>query len=176
MESASTPSKDSTLVDPSTVSVIRAVSDTAVISSTAVPEKKAKKDTPTTSKSKKLVESKSATDRKMEELDQKWSDRFNCLEALLMAKTLQPTFSSAVKVIPSHSPPANVSKDTEPFFQPTSSERTGTNSSASMHQSTSKLKSDRHLSSECTGKASVNPPAQVRPTPTRIFISQAHWY
>ena len=38
-----------------------------------------------------------------------------------MAKTFQPT-SSAVRVTP-HSPPANVPKDTELCFQPTSSER-----------------------------------------------------
>ena len=58
-----------------------------------------------------------------------------------MAKTFQPTFSSAIKVTPSHSPSANAAKDIEPFFQPTSSERTGTDSSA-MHQSTSQLESD----------------------------------
>ena len=98
--------KDGTLVDPSIVSVIGAVSDTASVSSppSAVPEKKSKKDKPSSSKSKKTVE-KSATDKKMEELDQKWSDRFHRLEALLMSKTFQPTFSSAVKVTPSHSPP-----------------------------------------------------------------------
>ena len=56
------------------------------LSTTAVPpEKKAKKEKSTTSKSTKTVDSKSATDGKTEELDQKWSDRFNYLEALLMA-------------------------------------------------------------------------------------------
>ena len=118
LDISSTPSNDDNLVDPATVSVVGAVSDTASISSppSTVPEKKAKKDKPSTSKSKKPTE-KSATDKKMEELDQKCSDRFNRLEALLMSKTFQPTFSSAVKVAPSHSPPANVPKDTEPFLQ-----------------------------------------------------------
>ena len=73
------------------------------------------------SKAKKTVETASSIDGKIAELDQKWSDRFNRLEALLMAKTFQPTFSSDVRVTPSHSPPANVGKDTELFFQHTSS-------------------------------------------------------
>ena len=67
-----------------------------------------------------------------------------------MSKTFQPTFPSAVKVTPSHSPPANVPKDTDPFFQPTSSERTGTDFSA-RHQSASQLGLDT-LTSACTGK------------------------
>ena len=76
----SSPSKDGTLVDPATVSVIAAVSESASIASPpdTVPDKKLKKEKPSTSKSKKTVE-KSATDKKMEELDQKWSDRFNRL-------------------------------------------------------------------------------------------------
>ena len=81
------------MVDPATVSVIGVINDTGSVSSppSTVPEKKAKKYKPSTSKSKKPTE-KSATDKKMEELDQKWSDRFNHLEALLMSKTFQPTF------------------------------------------------------------------------------------
>ena len=59
-----------------------------------LPDKKPKKDEPSTSKSKKMVE-RSVTDKKMEELDQKWSS--GCLEVLLMSKTFQPTFSSSVK-------------------------------------------------------------------------------
>ena len=51
----STPSKYTTLVDPASVSVIGAVSDTGAVSSppTAVSEKKAKKEKPSTSKVKK---------------------------------------------------------------------------------------------------------------------------
>ena len=50
----SSPSKDCTLVDPTTVSVIGAVSDNPPISSP--PDKKPKKDKPTTSKSKTSLE------------------------------------------------------------------------------------------------------------------------
>ena len=104
----------------------------------------------------------------MEELDQKWSDRFNRLEALIMSKTFQPTFSSTVKVAPSHSPPATTSKDNEPFFQPTSSERTGQDFSA-LHQSASQLVSQTTASSERTGQGSSaslhQPSSQLRSDP-----------
>ena len=176
----SSPTKDGTLVDPSTVSVIGAVSDKASVSSPpdSVPDKKPKKDKPSTSKSKKMVE-KSTTDKKMEELDQKWSDRFNRLEALLLSKSFQPTFSSAVKVTSTHSPPSSIAKDTEPFFQPTSSEHIGQDSSA-LHQSASQLSAETTTtSSERTGLgfscfiASAFQPAQIRPSTTGIF-TQAH--
>ena len=53
-------------------------------------------------------------------MEQKWSDRLNQLEALLLAKTVdqpqEPTFS-AVKVTPTHAPLANVIR-TEPFLKP----------------------------------------------------------
>ena len=116
------------------------------------PDKKLKKDKPSTSKSNKSVE-KSATDKKMEELDQKWSDRFNRLEALLLSKSFPPTFSSTVKVALSHSPPTIISKDNEPFFKPTSSERTGQDFSA-LHQSASQVGSQTTASSERTGQGS----------------------
>ena len=102
--------------------------------------------------SRKLLE-KSATDKKIEELNQKWSDRFNRLEALLMSKTFQPTFSLSVKVTPTHSPPTTIAKDTEPFFHSTSSERTGQDFSA-MHQSASQLSQETTITSEHTGRGS----------------------
>ena len=51
-------------------------------------------------------------------MEQKWSDRFNRLEALLLAKTLdwEPTFST-VKVAPTHAPPATAISS-EPFIRP----------------------------------------------------------
>ena len=108
------------------------------------------------SKAKKSVEATAATDSKIAELDQKGSDRFNRLETLLTAKNFQPTFSP-VKVTPSHSPPANVAKDMEPFFQPTSS------------ISTSQLVLDRPLyrspSPECTGPDS---PAVKQPSAAKL--------
>ena len=83
-------------------------------------------------------------DSRYDELDKKWTDSFNRLEALIMAKTLQPTFSSEVKLTPSHSTPASIPKDSEPFFQPTSG-RTRTDSSALGHQSASQPRSDIQL-------------------------------
>ena len=130
----STPSKDPssstsvtlspTLVDPARVSVIRAVDgqDTGLSAQPAEKKKKVEekkksvKPKPSTSTAAAV-----STDQKFQELDQKWSDRFNRLEALLLAKTLdrpqqEPTFST-VKVVPTHSPPANVIRS-EPFINP----------------------------------------------------------
>ena len=89
---STTPTDDSSLVDPASVSVIGVVGDsTCTQSPTLPPEKKVKKDKPT-AKSKKATSS--TTDNKISELDQKWSERFNRLEALIMSKSFQPTFSS----------------------------------------------------------------------------------
>ena len=71
-----------------------------------------------------------------------------------MAKTTQPTFSSSMRLTPSHSPPASIAKDSEPFFQPTSSGRTGMDFSAIMHQSASQPELDTPMSLERTGKDS----------------------
>ena len=93
------------------------------------PEKKKKKEDKKASCSKpdKSVKSTShrpassvSTDQKVEVLDKKWSDRFNRLEVLLLAKTIdrpqEPTFS-AVKVTPTHAPPASAIRS-EPFLKP----------------------------------------------------------
>ena len=63
---------------------------------------------------------KDTTDPELADLDQKWSDWFNCLEALLLAKKLdkEPTFQT-VKVAPFHSPPAAAVKSTQPFIRQT---------------------------------------------------------
>ena len=106
---------DDTLVDPASVEVIGVVGDAQSSQvDSAPPEKKSKKPP---SKSKKVVAPSSA-DSKISELDQKWSERFNRIEALLLSKSLQPSFSSEVRVSPTHSPPAGIQKDSEPFFQP----------------------------------------------------------
>ena len=64
----------------------------------------------------------SSADAKISDLDRKWSDRFNRLEALLMAKTLEkpqdPVFGT-VKVTPAHAPPANVVRP-DAFLKPVS--------------------------------------------------------
>ena len=89
-------------------------------------EEKKEKKASTSKKPDKSVKSShppstESTDQKFELMEQKWSDRFNWLEALLLAKTLdrEPTFS-AVKVTPTHAPPANVISS-QPFLKPSSS-------------------------------------------------------
>ena len=116
-----------TLVDPARVSVIRAVDgqDTGLSAQPAEKKKKVEdkkksvKSKPSASASRPAAVS---TDQSFDELDQKWSDRFNRLEALLLARTLdqpqqEPTFDT-VKVVPAHSPPASVIRS-EPFIRPT---------------------------------------------------------
>ena len=148
-----TPTEEIALVDPASVSVIGAVGESVASPSTSIPpEKKAKKDKPT-SKAKKSASS-SADDR-ISALDLKWSDRFNRLEALLMAKSLEPSFSADVRVTPKHCPPANVSKDSEPFFQPTnllgvSSQRTGPDTVAALQPSAGKLPTDKNSQTSST--------------------------
>ena len=59
------------------------------------------------------------TDQKLD-LDWKWSNQFNCVDALLLAKTLdKKTTFQTVKVAPSLSPPAGAVKSTQPFTMPT---------------------------------------------------------
>ena len=139
-----TPKDSESLVDPSSVSVIGVVDNAGVVQSPSVPpEKKIKKDKVLTKPKKSM----SSTEGKIADLDVKWSERFNRLEALLLSKSFPPSFSADVQVSPSHTPPANISKDSEPFFQPSVSstasskvERTGPDiSDASQHQSAGKL-------------------------------------
>ena len=94
------PTDDSSFVDPASVSVIGVVGDSTTSQSPSLPpEKKPNKEKPPT-KAKK-----SASDDRISVLDQKWSERFSRLEALLLAKSREPTFSSDVRVTPIHSPP-----------------------------------------------------------------------
>ena len=116
-----------TLVDPARVLVIRAA-DGQDTGFSAQPADKKKK----VEEKKKSVKSKSSpstsrpaavsTDQRSEELDQKWSDWFNRLEALLLAKTLDQSLQEltvgTVKVVPAHSPPRNVIRS-DPFIRPT---------------------------------------------------------
>ena len=133
-KSDTTPSKNAsstkvtlspTPVDPTRVSVIRAVDgqDTGLSAQPAEKKKKVedkkKSIKPRPSASRPAAVS---TDQRFDELDQKWSDRFNRLEALLLVRTLdqpqqEPTFGT-VKVVPAHSPPDSVIRS-EPFIRPT---------------------------------------------------------
>ena len=77
---------------------------------------------PPTSSTDQGKSTTSSTNTKIADLDKKWSDRFNRLEALLLAKTLYPPRDpvfSTVKVTPSHAPPTNVVR-TDPFLKPAS--------------------------------------------------------
>ena len=137
-------------VDPSSVSVIGVVSGPSADKSPIPPKKKPKKDKPSTKTKKSSSALSSATEDKFTALEDKWSDRFNRLEALLLARSMEPTFSSDVRVAPAHPPPAIVARDAEPFFQPTdrpmdSSQRTGPDSSAALQPSAGKLPKDSPL-------------------------------
>ena len=152
------------LIDPSSVSVIGVVGGPSTDKSPA-PEKKTKKDKPSVKPKKSATATlSSATDDKFTALEDKWSDRFNRLEALLLAKSMEPAFSSEVRVAPTHSAPTNVSRDSEPFFQPPNPsddafQRTGPDSSAALQPSAGKLVRDSSLlgssSSERTGPDNV---------------------
>ena len=127
--------------------------------SSVPPEKKAKKDKPSVKPKKSATSTlSSATEDKFTALEDKWSKRFNRLEALLLAKSMEPTFSSDVRVAPTHSAPSNVTRDTEPFFQPPNPSG-GPDSSAALQPSASKLVRDSSLhgssSSERTGPDNV---------------------
>ena len=141
---SSTPAKKSstdstlspTLVDPSLVTVMGVVDGQGTSRSPGLSdqpvEKKKKKENKKASSEKSVkadksvkssshrTSSTSSTDQKLEVMEQKWSDRFNRLEALLLSKSLdrpqEPVFTT-VKVAPTHAPPASVS--TEPFLKPT---------------------------------------------------------
>ena len=88
-------SDSSSLIDPSTVTVVGAVDDQGTLqspgsSSGADKKKKDKKPAPEKPKSGKSKStdpkpSKSSSDDRIDELDKKWADRFNRLEALLLA-------------------------------------------------------------------------------------------
>ena len=128
-----TPKQDSSssLIDPSVVTVVGAVDDQGIVKSPGSSSDKKKK--PSTDKpkaqtskvskadkpSKSLKPSKSSQDSRFDQLDQKWSERFNRLEALLLAKSLEqpaPAFTT-VKVTPTHSPPKTV-VSSKPFIKP----------------------------------------------------------
>ena len=111
-------------------------------------------------KENKNIKKKKEIHDKFSALDDKWSERFNRLEALLLAKSMEPPFSADVRVTPVHSPPANVACDSESSFQPANrpvdtSQRTGPDSSAALQPSAGKLTRDTPLhgssSSERTG-------------------------
>ena len=141
-------------------------------SSSVPPEKKQKKDK-LPSKTKKSSDS-SSTDSKIVELDSKWSERFNRLEALLLSKSFQPTFSSEIKVAPPHSAPANIPRDSEPIF----SNQLGTLARTSLQKCISQPAgvgftdyfNRAHWQGFLCFTASTSQPAHIRPTETLFII------
>ena len=146
------------------------------------PDKKPKKDYRNSKKEKSpsTKVSKHSTDEKFAEMDSKWSERFSRLEALIMAKSFEPTFSSKVKVAATHSPPHDVGNTTEPFIRPSTSKLTGTGFSAAKHQLTSQAVTSQQASTTKfpgTGfSANKHQPASQtnshRPTSTARFTGQ----
>ena len=184
----STSSQDSEqLVDPSSVSVIGVVDRQGSVKSPAPvppPDKKPKKDNKSSKKEKSpsTKVSKHSTDEKFVEMDSKLSERFSRLEALIMAKSFEPTFSSKVKVAPTHSPPHDVGNINEPFIRPSTSKLTGTGFSANKHQPASQTNSHRPTSTaRFTGQGSSatvhQPTSQTkfnRATPTTDPSTEPH--
>ena len=125
-----TPKQDSSssLIDPSVVTVVGAVDYQGIVKSPGSssdkksknmdkPKAQAPKDSKADKPSKSLKPTKSSQDARFDQLDQKWSERFNRLEALLLAKSLEqpgPAFTT-VKVTPTHSPPKTV-VSSKPFI------------------------------------------------------------
>ena len=64
--------------------------------------------------------SRPSADDRIDELDKKWADHFNRLEALLLSKSLdQPeSIFQAPKVAPTHPPPVGALKASAPFIRP----------------------------------------------------------
>ena len=145
------------------------------------PDKKPKKDNKSSKKEKSpsTKVSKHSTDEIFAEMDSKWSERFSRLEALIMAKSFEPT-SSKVKVAPTHSP-HDVGNMAEPFIRP-SSKLTGTGFSAAKHQPTSQAVTSQQASTTKfpgTGfSANKHQPASQtnshRPTSTARFTGQGY--
>ena len=130
-------SSSSSLIDPSSVTVVGAVDDQGILQSPGLSSGKKKKAVSSEktkahsskdlkacaekpSKSSSVKSYRSSADSRINELDQKWSDRFNRLGALLLAKTLdrpEPAFTT-VKVTPAHSPPSESVISAKPFIRP----------------------------------------------------------
>ena len=119
------------LIDPSVVTVVGAVDDQGIVKSpgsssdkkkkqnTDKPKAQMSKDSKADKPSKLLKPTKSSQDSRFDQLDQKWSERFNRLEALLLAKSLEqpgPAFTT-VKVTPTHSLHKTV-VSSKPFIRP----------------------------------------------------------
>ena len=133
-KSADTPKQDSTsssLIDPSSVTVVGVVDDQGILQSPGSSSgKKMKSNTPEKSKAHSSKDTKTVSDKPSKSLATKTHrssrdtrieelKRFNRLEALLLARSLdrEPTFAT-VKVTPAHSPPHSSVISSKPFIKP----------------------------------------------------------
>ena len=178
-KSSDTPNKDSassSLIDPSSVTVVGAVDAQGVVKSPGLSSEKKKKKTEsqekkTSAKHHKTAEGKpsksppqahkSAADSRIHELDLKWSERFNRLEALLIAKTLdnqEPTFTP-VKITPTHTPPVGVVKSSDPFIRP--AEKLPTSDLSSTDHSPQRQATDKSLSSTVKKSSDLQGVSQI---------------
>ena len=173
-KTAETPKQDasSSLIDPSSVTVVGVVDDQGIVKSPGSSSEKKKKASvdqpnPHTSKEpsadkpfKSLSKShKSSQDSKIDQLDQKWSERFNRLEALLLAKSLEqpePTFST-VKVTPTHSSPHSSVVSSKPFIKPSTDQHRPDNSKSSDLPGITQTAS-KSTSKSTTGRVSTDQP------------------
>ena len=190
-EARSTPSKEPSaedtlspsLVDPSLVTVVGVVDGQSTSGSPALsappPEKKKKTESkksssksvkadkavkPTTDKSASDRPSSSSTDSRITDLDQKWSDRFNRLEALLMARTLETSSDQSfttVKVTPPHAPPAHAIRP-EPFLKPSTQSSHTTDLTSSVDPPTTDPVIKHHPAAGASTSLSSEP--AIRPT------------
>ena len=106
---------------------------------------------------------KSSADSRIDELDLKWSERFNRLEALLIGKTLdrqEPTFAP-VKVTPTHIPPVGVVRSSDPFIRPT--EKLPASDLSSTDHSPQRQAVDKSLSSTIKKSSDLHGDSQIGP-------------
>ena len=175
----------STLVDPTLVTVVEVAKDSQQSSSTPSKAEKGqsseeskrstkdrKSDSAGKDKGKSVKKSPSkasklTTDNKLEQLNQKWSERCSRLETMLLSKTLsqpEPVFSS-VAVSPAQTPPVGAVDNNQPFFQPqnnqpTTNQQKPTNSLATdQQQPAHRPKTDNRPRSTDQHLQLTNPPA-----------------
>ena len=109
--SNSTASSTPTLVDPAHVSVLGKVEKVKAVQST--PTKKTKRsESPKQSASKKRSSSSRPSTEDLQQLDDKWGERFSRLEAMLLAKVFTVPDEPVVK------PASDVTPTQKPFFDP----------------------------------------------------------
>ena len=163
-KSSDTPKQDSSsssLIDPSSMTVVGAVDGQGILQSPGSSAGKTKKSTSSdkpkvaSKDSKANVEKpskssvkphKSSVDSGIDDLNLKWSDRFNRIEALLLARSLEkpePAFTS-VKIAPAHSPPASSVISSKPFIRPS-------DASQGSDSSVTDLTSQKQVTDQSTG-------------------------